>query len=285
MSKRNNARRNFSQVTKRTLERPYILDIVIPVYGAFDLLKDCLPLLAKAVGTYSYQIKIVDNFSPDQEEATGFYDVALKDYPNLSVMKFKENRGFGYACNFGASHGKGKYVVFLNSDAYMQEDSLKILIEDMEQDSKIGIIGPKLLFPKNTPNGPENTLQHAGMNFNIRADIEHTFIGWNKDHPKANIRSEVDAVTGTCLLTRRELFEKAGGFYLGYGLGTWEDVDLALTIRELGYNIVYEPRAVGYHYVGGSVIKYKMQYPLAQNKQLFQLRWGHKIPWTVWKRL
>lgn len=286
MSKRNRMyRQQLAKVTPKRNNSADMLDIVIPVYGAFDLLASCLPLLEKAVGPFPYKIKLVDNFSPDQAEADVFYEGVAKQYPNATVFRLKENRGFGAACNYGEEHGKAKYVLFLNSDAFMLENSIRFMIDDMERDPSIGLIGPKLLFPKNTPHGPEGMVQHAGLNFNIRAGIDHTFIGWHPDHPKVNVMCEVDALTGTCILTKRDIFDRAGKFYLGYGLGTWEDVDLALTIRELGYNIIYEPKAVGFHYVGGSVTKYKMAYPLQQNQQLFQLRWGSRIPWTVWRRL
>lgn len=262
-----------------------MLDIVIPVYGMFDFLGKCLPLLAKAVGGHSFKIILVDNCSPEKEEADQFYAQVLKDYSNLSVHRLKENKGFAAGCNYGADKGRSKYIVFLNSDAFMEENSLGILIDDMEQEPKIGLIGPKLLFSEDSPNGPIGTIQHAGLNFNIRAGIDHTFIGWRADHSKANIPCEVDALTGACLMVPRKLFNEAGRFFLGYGLGTWEDVDLALTISQLGYKIVYEPKSVGHHYVGGSVINHKMSYPIQQNQQLFHMRWASKIPWTVWKRV
>jgi GT2 family glycosyltransferase len=184
MAKRSSRRRGI--IPPANNSKPVLLDIVIPVYGCFDLLKTCLEYIPAAVGNCSYRVRLVDNFSPDQAEADTFYTNLDKLYPNTEALRLKENRGFGAACNYGAQRSNSKYLLFLNTDAYMLPGSIQILVDEIDKDKNIGIIGAKLLFPEGSAHGPEGKIQHAGLNFNIRAGIDHTFIGWSADHPVGN---------------------------------------------------------------------------------------------------
>ena len=81
------------------------------------------------------------------------------------------------------------------------------------------------------------------------------------------------SVTGATFAIRREAFEKAKGFDSIYGLGTFEDVDMALKIRSLGYKIWVDTNAVAYHYVGATSEVRKEPFPLEQNRAIFIQRW------------
>ena len=80
-------------------------------------------------------------------------------------------------------------------------------------------------------------------------------------------------------MTRRFIWNKVGGFLEQYGLGTYEDVDYCLGVKQLGYNVIVETKAVGYHYTGASLEEAKMQYPLMQNRLLFLQRWQNTFVW------
>jgi GT2 family glycosyltransferase len=75
-----------------------------------------------------------------------------------------------------------------------------------------------------------------------------------------------------------------GGFDEVYGLGTWEDVDYCMKVRELGYNILVNPKAVGTHFTGATAEFYKIGYPMDQNRMVFLSKWATKIRWSEVER-
>lgn len=261
------------------------VDIVIPVFGRFEMLERCLRAIPDACGDIPYAIYLIDNASPDKEKAMQFYQGDFfRSTSFCSLRRLPQNNGFPRACNLGAKSGKSEFILFLNSDVFLQPKAIQIMVEDLKADASIGVVGPKLLFAEGTPHGEYGKVQHAGLAFNIRGEPIHQFIGWNGDHPKVNKREFVPMVTGACLLTRRNLFEQAGGFFEGYGIGTWEDIDYCLTINAMGYTILYEPQAVGYHWVGASAVENNVQYPLNENQVIFLLRWKGRFSWSDWIR-
>jgi len=256
-----------------------LVDIVIPVHGQFELLSKCLDAIPEAFGDILYQIYIFDNGSP-KEEANKFY-VTLESYEDIAVIRNHQNLGFPRACNNGAKRGNSPLIFFLNSDVILQEGSGEKLVKEMD-DPKTGIAGMKLIYPphKDTEAAGLNVqirspgrLQHIGLVADVRAQVSHVFVGWDHTHPKVNKVHEIMAVTGAALMIKRNLFIKVKMFDEIYGQGTWEDVDLCMKIREIGYNIVVNPESVGIHYTGASAEKYKQGFPLNRNHQLFVQRW------------
>jgi len=264
-----------------------LVDVIIPVYGRMDLLRKCLSALPKAMSGVPYQVIIVDNATPEDNKDTNLYK-ELKENPLYYVIENQTNAGFPRACNQGFRKGKSPLVFFLNSDVLLQPNSIDKLVLEMD-DPKMGAVGMKLVFPSKEdilnigidPSiRPEHKVQHIGLATNIRGEFIHILVGWDADHPKVNKVREAYAVTGAALMTRRELYRKVNGFNEIYGLGTYEDVDYCLTIRELGYNIIVVPEAVGVHYTGATAESYRIGYPMQTNKMLFMSRWANKLNYT-----
>lgn len=268
------SKRNRKQRRSNTL-----LDIVIPVYGRFDLLKLCLEAIPKAAQDISYQIILVDNNSP--EGADEFYGTT-----DSIIVRNKENRGFPKACNQGAKHrlADSPLIFFLNSDVILHPGAINNMVMAMD-DPNVGIVGAKLLFPKDTPSGPEGRVQHVGLATNINGDFEHLFIGWKPDNPKVMKVREVLAVTGAAMMIRRSIFLSFGGFDEMFGNGTYEDVDLCLKVRLAKKDVIVEQSAVGWHYTNATVRQYGIGFPVMQNKSLFLSRWMNQYPWTSWMHL
>lgn len=267
-----------------------LLDIVIPVYGRFDLLKKCLSAIPDAVGAVDYNLILVDNNSPDQDEARLFYIGHEKD---CIIIHNKENVGFPKSCNQGARRKTSPLILLLNSDVILQSNAINYMVMGLD-DPKVGVVGAKLLFPtvEQTADAridprirPSGKVQHVGMETNIRGEFYHIFMEWSPDNPKVNQMRETYVVTGACLLTRRSLWTKIGGFFEGYGQGTYEDVEYCLSVRKLGLNVIVEPKAVGVHYVGATAEAYKLAMPLNMNRLIFMQRWGNQLNYTESDRL
>lgn len=257
-----------------------LIDIIIPVYGEFDFLSTCLDRIPEAVGTIPYRIYVVDNGSPDREKAIEFF----QNYKNVKIFAVKtirENVGYPRACNIGASMGSSPYILIHTPDVWYQKDGIKNLYDTIIKDEKIGIVCPKLIFPDDSPWGKGGTVQHAGVEMAIDGSVHHLFIGWNPNHPKVNVPSDVYAATGASFLTRRKLWKFLDGYFDGYGKGTYEDIDYAVRVHATGLKVMYEPSAVATHYVNAT----KEQYPLNLNSQIFKLRCQPYFTWTDWRRL
>jgi len=275
MSKRN--RSNQKTLVQNNTD---LLSIVICVYNRFDLLERCLDAIPKAATTFPYNIVCVDNASTEEN---GFY--SKRD--DITLIRNKENLGFPKACNIGARRKTSPLILMLNSDVILEPNSLDILVKEMD-DPKTGVAGMLLVFPENAEGlnagiRPPLKVQHIGLETNIHGKWIHQFIGWSSDHEKVLAQRNVYAVTGAALLTRRVLWNKIGGFNEDYGLGTFEDVDLCLSVRELGYNIVVVPDAKGTHYTGATAEKYGIPYPMDKNRMIFLQKWQHRLEWTEFR--
>lgn len=280
------------------------LDIIIPVYGRPDLLRECLQSLDIAAIDVDYQIYLVDDNSPDQVAMDLLYNSLSSD---IKILRNKENKGFPATCNRGVSCGTAKSVLVLNSDVTLQPGAVRTMLSRLWSDepkgpitpdakAPVGIVGPKLLFPDtaNIPPEARGKVQHAGLTINAQGRPFHIQSGWSADNPRLNEPRAMQAVTGACMMIRREAWDtvaknyrRAGDPSMGafneiYGRGTYEDVELCFAARGNGYKIVYEPTAVGYHHVGASVMQDDKGYPLNRNHSIFTARCGHLLFWDEW---
>lgn len=268
MSKRNRSHKN-------TRVSQSVVDVVITTAGRFDCLRDCLTALDKQ--TIHHNIFIVD-IASDSNERKANQDI----FEGRKSERLEQNVGFPAGANAGARKGASPLVLFLNDDVTLFDGALERMVRKMD-DKTIGICGAKLLFPptSTSPIRPAGKVQHVGLALNIRGEIIHPLVGWNADHPNASTSRDVFAATGACFMIRRNLFNKAGGFDQAYGLGTFEDVDLSLKIRAMGFRIFIEMDARGYHYTGASAEKKQIGFPLQKNAEIFRSRWGG-TPYFLW---
>ena len=237
-----------------------------------------------------FSLTLVDNASI-KDDANYFYKkIEATQFGGqvAKIIRNQQNTGFPTACNQGAKGKHAPYIFFLNSDVILQTDAIEQLVDAMDFRPMAGVVGMKLVFPDdvqqrglNTQIRPANKVQHVGLSVDINGRIHHPFIGWDENHPRVNRMNGLYqfAVTGAALMVRRDLFNKIGGFSQEYGIGTYEDVDLCMKVRELGYNIYVNTEAVGRHYTGASAEIGKSQFPLNQNEALFKSKWMKKLEW------
>ncbi len=300
------SKRHKRQFPKRSARLPDAdLDIVIPVYGRPDLLRECLKSVEVNCVGVNYQLIVVDDQSPNQAEMEPIYSTLNGTLKRL--VRHPQNMGFSATCNDGAAQGSAPAILFLNTDIVLQTGAVRAMLDTLWRDDlppamiapqtgPVGIVGPKLLFPEDStdPARPAGKIQHAGMGFNLAGQPVHFNIAWSPDHPKVGMLRGVQAVTGACLMTRREVWRtvteayraagdpSGGGFNLVYGRGTYEDLEYCFAARSHGFRVVYEPRAVGYHHVGASAIADGQGYPLQRNDSIFKARCGHLMLYDEW---
>ena len=222
------------------LPKGVLCSIIVPVFNRLEYTKQCLKTLAENTPNDLYEVIVVDNGSSD-----GTKDFLKCLEGNVKTLSNEENAGFAKACNQGAALADGKYLVFLNNDTEPKPGWLGEMVKTTEEDSCIGIVGSRLLYP-------DGTVQHAGIYFEEHGIPYHAFRGFPKDHPMVLEVRDCPAVTGACLLIARKLFERLGGFDEGYQMYV-EDVDLCLRVWEAGFRVAYCGASVVIHYESASV--------------------------------
>lgn len=266
------------------------IDIAILTAGRFDLLAKCLDAVYREAQLIPLNIQILDNGSDAKERAEHielFVYQPEKD-PNKGVVSFvtkrlSQNTGFPVGANESARMGKSPLIMFLSDDIELLPGAIEKVV-DRFKDETIGVVGIKLMFPPTSvdKNRPAGKTQHCGLAVNVRGDIIHPLVGWSVTNSKTSLSRDVWGVTGACFSIRRGLFNKLGGWDVVYGIGTFEDADLCMKVRQSGGRVFLEAEAQGYHYVGATAEKLQVNFPLAQNKQTFMSRWQNSglVYWT-----
>ena len=217
-----------------------IVSIVIPVYNQFIYTYLCLKSILKHSGNeVPYEIIIADDCSTDQT-------IELeKVVTNIRVLHNKNNLRFLKNCNNAASYARGKYIFFLNNDTQVQPNWLKPLVDLIERDSTIGMVGSKLIYT-------DGCLQEAG------GIVWQDASAWNFGHgqdptlPEYNYVKEVDYISGAAIMIRKDLWDSIGGFDEQFCPAYYEDTDLAFEIRRHGYKVMFQPASVVVHFEGKS---------------------------------
>lgn len=261
------------------------LDVAILTCGLVEpqVFDSCILSVMREAGGIA-NIYIYINGAP--KDAT-FVKETLGRYPEIKIKQTTERVGFPAGANRTIRSGSSPYFLFVTDDIILHEGSVSRLLERMESDKKIAICGMKLIFPEDSqsPERPAGRVQHIGHSVDIRGEITHPLMGWKPENPKCNISREVLSVTGGVFMARRDAFIRAGGFFEGYGLGYFEDVDLCLSVRQLEYTVWIETTATATHYTNMSMMKSEVRPNLNFSKMIFMQRNSNKLvndSWTFW---
>jgi GT2 family glycosyltransferase len=228
---------------KRDLIEAKPITIIIPVRDRVELLARCVESITRETSYAPYEIVIVDNDS--QTDEAGAYLSTVKH----RVLNYRGPFNFSAINNFAVEQTNTPWLLFLNNDTEVIDgDWLTVMAEHIQR-PEVGAVGPRLLYP-------DDTVQHAGIVVGVGGIAEHAFRGFPAEAPgvcrQLQVTRNYSAVTGACLLTRREVFNKVHGFDEERLPVTFSDVDLCLKIRRAGYLVVYTPFAKLYHHESGT---------------------------------
>ncbi|WP_036675157.1 glycosyltransferase [Paenibacillus tyrfis] len=244
-----------------------LVSIIIPVYNQWHYTYACLKSILDHTNDVSYEIIMADDMSTDET-------VNAQQYvQNVKIVRDGTNRGFLLNCNNASKYAEGKYIFFLNNDTNVQPEWLSSLVELIERDEAIGMVGSKLVYP-------DGRQQEAG------GIIWNDASGWNYgrlDDPSKseyNYVKEVDYISGAAIMIRHELWKVIGGFDERYAPAYYEDTDLAFEVRKQGYKVVFQPQSVIVHFEGISHGKDESKgiksYQVT-NKQKFIDKWKNEL--------
>ncbi len=236
--------------------------IIIVTYNSWNHLPNCLDSIKIAIANVAAKVFIVDNASTD-----GTPHNIREKYPWCHLICCEINGGYSRGNNFGLKAAgfpvstDFRHALLLNPDTEIPKGALALLLDYMDSQSDIGVLGPKLVLS----NGNIDKACKRGLP--TPATAFYHFSGIDKIFPKSPVFgrynmsyvdedeiADVDSTVGACQLIRGEALAKAGlmdeTFFM-YG----EDLDINLRIKSLGYRIVYYPRVVAKHHKGTSTRK------------------------------
>ncbi len=229
------------------------LSILIVNYNVKDFLSQCLNSVFKSNVNFKYEVIVVDNNSSD-----GSADFIERFFPSVKVIRLDENRGFGFANNLAFEHSVGKYLLLLNPDTILQENTLQVMYDFMESSTNVGISGCKVL-------NADGSLQLACRRglptpwvaftklFGLQTLFPRSklFGRYNLTYLNPDEVSFVDAISGSFMFVRRNVFEQLNGFDLDFFM-YGEDIDFCYRAQKMGWKIAYVPSTSIIHYKGQS---------------------------------
>ena len=218
--------------------------ILIPNKDAVETLKTCINSLLKYTTYSNYEIVVIENNSTEKE--TFEYYEELKKNSKIKVVYYPIKQ-FNYSgiINYGVKNCDGEYVCQLNNDTELITPNWIEKMLGFAQQNDIGAVGARLYYP-------DGTIQHAGIVVGICGLAANMLTGLPKGNhgyfAKESLIQDMSAVTGACLFSRRDVYEKVGYMDEKNFVVAFNDVDFCLKIGQLGKRIVYNPFVEFWHY-------------------------------------
>ena len=220
-----------------------MISVIIPNKDHTEDLERCVVSLEERSAYRRFEIIVVENNSTD-EATFAYYRSLQARYPNVKVVNFEGEFNYPLVNNSGAEAARGDYLLFLNNDTEMiRPDGLLQLLGPCMRE-EVGCVGALLLYP-------DDTIQHAGVIIGYGGIAGHAFQGMkygeNGYFSRIICQSDLSAVTAACMMIRKSVYEKVGGFDPVFKVA-FNDVDLCLRLRREDLLVVYNPQALFYHY-------------------------------------
>ena len=237
------------------------IDVVVVSYNSRNQLRHCVEPL---VGMQDVNVIVVDNASSDGSLS------AVEDLP-IETVQLERNGGFAHGCNAGWRRGGAEYVLLLNPDARIDQESLGALAEGLDGNPALALVAPRIVHA-------DGSLDFSQRRFPRLRSTYAQALFLHRLFPRAEWTDEVireesaytspgspDWVSGACMLLRRSVLEELGGLDEGFFLYC-EDIDLCRRIRRAGYGIAYVPSATVVHEGGASAPRPELYPVLAASR-------------------
>ncbi|MGK7955045.1 MAG: glycosyltransferase [Crocosphaera sp.] len=252
------------------------VSIIIPTRNLGTILDRCLESIFTKSTYPNYEVILIDNGS-DEDETFNVFDKWKEREPN-KFFCYQLDIPFNYSRlnNYGVFKATGDYILLLNNDTeVITSDWIEAMVEQAQRPT-IGAVGALLLYP-------DDTVQHAGVVLGVGGIAGHSHKNFSKDD-EGYVRQLISvsnycAVTAACLMCRREVFEQVGGLDEKLKVA-FNDVNFCLAVKHLGYNNIYLPHVILYHYESksrGAEDTPEKQQRFKQETDDMNQRWGKLI--------
>lgn len=239
---------------------PPDLSVIIVTYNSKSDISRCLASLEKFCSAVRREIIVFDNASTDGTAAW-----VANTYPNIRLLTHKKNLGFAAANNVAAAEARGRYLLFLNPDTWVDHDLATAMVNFLDAHLEVAVVAPRVLTPDgNVQYSSVCALPTLALLFYEQIGLSQLFprsprfgryrmTCWEHD----DIR-EVEHVTGACFAIRRGIFVALAGFDEKFFMYI-EDVDFSYRLLQHGYKTFYLPAAHIFHAGGQSGSQHAIQ--------------------------
>lgn len=238
------------------------ISVISVNYNGFAL--TCAMIDSLAVITTPIEVIVVDNGSKRDEAA-----LLRARYPQIRAIRSEKNLGFAGGNNLGIAEATGEYLLLLNNDTELEQDTLHYLCETLDDDPALGAVSPKIRFF-----APPRLIQFAGYTPLTQLTLRNALIGFQQpDNAQFDTQHTTPYAHGAAMMVRREAVQKAGLMPEIYFL-YYEELDWSVRIREAGFGIAYDPRCTVFHKESATTGQQSplRGYYLTRNRLLFAWR-------------
>lgn len=237
------------------------VSIIIVNWNTRDYLQRCLNSILQYTEGIDFEVIAVDNASSDSSAR-----MVEEKFPLIKLIKNKENVGFAKATNQAIRESSGRYILLLNPDTEVLESPFRVMIEFMDKNPEVGICGSRILNPDGTPQSscarfPSvfTAFIHMTKLNNLYPDnrITRRFRMIDID---SNCVSEVDSISGVCLMASRKMMEEVGFLDESFFMYC-EDLDWCYRARKKEWKIYYLPK--------GKIVHYRSKSNIEGSKKIF----------------
>lgn len=227
---------------RRTIKQKEKVSIIIPFRDQVHFLKNCIHSIFQKTDYPNYEIILVNNKSSCPE--TYQYLDEITSIDAIKLLSYDNEFNFSAINNYAVTYATGRYILLLNNDTEVISPGWLASMVEHAQRKEVGAVGAKLLYP-------DRSIQHAGVVMGIGI-ASHAF-GHLPPHDNGycglvNLIRNYCAVTGACMMTRKEVYQELGGLDEKRLTIAYNDVDFCLKAIEKGYLVVYTPYAELYHH-------------------------------------
>lgn len=258
-------------------DKTFSISVVLPNYNGRSLLEKNLPSLIIAVEQYDHEIIVVDDCSTDDS-----VQFLKHTYPNIQIISSNINSGFSATCNKGIYAAKLELLCVVNTDVTFTPNYFSYMVQEFDDISLFAVKGDIVNYNKSFDDiisTDKTTLLYYKRGF-LRFNTKNT----------VSIRTliSVDETQyiglGCCFVCDRNKMLKLGGFDEIYSPFYWEDSDLALRAKELGYKLLYLPESKVYHQASSTISKHRsnIRRKLVSNRNKFLFTWRHLDNGKIW---
>lgn len=246
---------------QRTILKKPLISIIVPTKNKKNILDACLKSILEKTQYAHYEILVINNSSTKES----LDHMKILQRRGIKVFHYRDLFNFSSIINFGVKKAKGQYIIILNNDTEIITPSWIESLLEHAQRKDVGVVGPKLLFPN-------NKIQHAGVLLHPKKITLHAHYFKHSADFTSNFIREYNAVSGACMMFRKNIFLKIRGFDENFPI-QYNDVDFCLRLRKHNYRVIYTPYAELYHYESLTRVK---SYDSEQRK-IFTQRWKEVI--------
>jgi glycosyltransferase involved in cell wall biosynthesis len=252
-----------------------LVSIIIPMRDRVNLLKRCLDGIRQRTDYEQIEVIVVDNGSterPAQEFLT-----RLRSEQRTQVLDERGPFNFSRLVNRGAAAARGDVLALLNNDTEVEDSGWLQEMVGYVQQPDVGAVGARLWYQN-------RTLQHGGVVLGLGGIAGHAFAGAPRGSPgyfdRLLLPQDCSAVTGACLLVRKDVFQETGGFDEKNFSVSFNDIDFCLRLRQRGLRIIWTPYANLIHHESAS--RGRQRTPQEEDQFLreaarFRDKWGAQL--------